>query len=296
MNLKEACNILELNMPFDKNMLKKQYHKLALRYHPDKNKQNNAGERFKEINSSYTFLSKHLDKNYDESEESIDYNNILDSFINIFCSKNTESDYTSIFYNIISKIKLNYDSSFVYEICKEFDVSVLIELYEFIKKYEQLLNIDKEFINNLKHWIDNKVVENVYIVNPTIDDLFDNNIHKLVRGEKTIYIPMWHSELVYEFDKHDLIVKCIPDLPDHISIDERNNLHVHLKIQFDGLLSTNKITFNLGKKEFHINLSELHIVKYQTYIIKNNGISIINEKNVYDNSKKSHIKIHIDFI
>ena len=27
---------------------------------------------------------------------------------------------------------------------------------------------------------------------------------------------------------HDLIVKCIPDIPEHISIDENNNLHINV--------------------------------------------------------------------
>jgi len=296
MNVKKACNILELNIPLDKSTLKKQYHKMALRFHPDKNKHNDAEDRFKEINCSYTFLSKHLDENYNESSGSNEYNDILDSFINMFCNKTDENDYTGIFFNILSKLELNCDINLVYDLCKGMDTSVLIELYEFIKKYENLLNINKEFSNKLKQLIDNKVDDNVYIVNPSIDDLFENNIYKLVRGEKTIYIPMWHSELVYEFEKNEIIVKCIPELPDHINIDERNNLHIYLKLKFDGLIQTELIHFNMGKREFHINLSELHIVKYQTYVLKNSGISIINENNVYDDCKKSHIIVHIEFI
>ena len=295
--LKKACESLELHMPFDERTLKKQYHKMALRYHPDKNSDSNAEERFKDIGSSYTFLSKHLDSNFVEVEDNTEYNDVLGSFVKFFCNcKNSDIDYTSIFMTILSKVHIIGNEEVLYEMCKGVDVTILVELYEFLMKYEMILGINKQFTVNLKKWIDERSTDDVYIVNPSLLDLFDNNIYKLERGEKTIYIPMWHSELVYECNNSDLVVKCIPELPDHVNIDEMNNLHVYLKIGFAGILSISDISFSLGGRNFNIPVNELLVKDNQLYYLKNCGISRINEDSVYDDSRRSHIIVHIDFI
>jgi curved DNA-binding protein CbpA len=68
MNYKKACEILELDPVADKSnkcAIKKKYHILALRYHPDKNKEPNANERFLEIHEAYQFLMEN--ENYDST-------------------------------------------------------------------------------------------------------------------------------------------------------------------------------------------------------------------------------------
>jgi len=73
-------------------------------------------------------------------------------------------------------------------------------------------------------------------------------------------------------------------------------MHVYLKRKFDGLLSMSNIQFHLGKNLFQIELSDLRIMKHQTIVIRDKGISLINELNVYDDSKRSHVIIHLEFI
>ena len=49
--------ILAVDFTASKNEIKKAYHRLALKYHPDVNKSNDAHDRFISINEAYLILS-----------------------------------------------------------------------------------------------------------------------------------------------------------------------------------------------------------------------------------------------
>jgi preprotein translocase subunit Sec63 len=60
MDLNEAYNALEIdanNKSITNEYIKKQYRKMALKYHPDKNgNTEESNERFKKINEAYNYL------------------------------------------------------------------------------------------------------------------------------------------------------------------------------------------------------------------------------------------------
>lgn len=55
-DLKNYYKILEIEFNADNLSIKKAYRKLALRYHPDKNKENGAAQKFIEITEAYEVL------------------------------------------------------------------------------------------------------------------------------------------------------------------------------------------------------------------------------------------------
>lgn len=67
MNKKDYYEILGVSRNANKNEIKKAFRKLAMKYHPDKNKDVNAEENFKEINEAYEVLSNDVKRQkYDQ--------------------------------------------------------------------------------------------------------------------------------------------------------------------------------------------------------------------------------------
>ena len=63
MSKKDYYDILGVARNASKDDLKKAYRKLALKFHPDKNKEPGAEEKFKQINEAYSILAKTSPKN-----------------------------------------------------------------------------------------------------------------------------------------------------------------------------------------------------------------------------------------
>ena len=324
MNFNNACDILELEYEFNESDLKKAYYKQALKHHPDK-KNINVNEKSKKINNeyfhkildSYKYLNNYLSikKNiYNENKpnltdnltdnlkeklhDNLNYENILHNFIktinNLCKSKLDISNLSTLLFNIIH----NYKSISI-ETFKNIDNNLLLKLLEYIQQYSDIFDIKKETVNKIKQIIKQKlkVEDTLFILNPTIDNLFNKDIYKLNYNNDIFYIPLWHDEITYNINNSkDITIKCIPDLPEHIYIDDVNNINILLTISFENIIDKEYLEFYIGKNLFKLKINELKLKKKQMIIFKNKGIPIINEKNIYNIDNNSDIIININLI
>lgn len=91
-------NILQINRDANEEDIKKSYRKLALKYHPDRNKNQDAEEVFKKISIAYKVLSdKQKRANYDK------FGNADIDIENIFGNQNMHFDIFNSFFGDISK-------------------------------------------------------------------------------------------------------------------------------------------------------------------------------------------------
>lgn len=300
MNVQIALSKLKLDNKYNiKNIteltnveLKRSYHIMALNYHPDKNKEINAKERFQEIGEAYTFL-----------------HNIINSNINNIYENNTEEDiydtpYTDLMINLLKMLLLKPDSGEINKFQKKcieytnklldqlFDkinLNVLEDIYKFVVKNS--MGLSEDMINVIKDLINKKLMKyNMYIITPSLDNIMKSEIFKLEIEEDIVYVPLWHQEMVYE----NILIKIQPLLPDNITIDEYNNMHIKYEERFINLLNLIKEDIKFIEiNNYKVYLEDLRFKKIQVIILKNEGIPLVNTNDILDNKTKGNVLIHI---
>lgn len=272
--------------------LKRSYHIMALNYHPDKNKEINAKERFQEIGEAYTFL-----------------HNIINSNINNIYENNTEEDiydtpYTDLMINLLKMLLskpdsgeinkfqkkcIEYTNKLLDQLFDKINLNVLEDIYKFVVKNS--MGLSEDMINVIKDLINKKLMKyNMYIITPSLDNIMKSEIFKLEIEEDIVYVPLWHQEMVYE----NILIKIQPLLPDNITIDEYNNMHIIYEERFINLLNLIKEDIKFIEiNNYKVYLEDLRFKKIQVIILKNEGIPLVNTNDILDNKTKGNVLIHI---
>ena len=281
MNNGRARSILEIepNILITSDLLKKQYRIKALQCHPDKNNSPNANVQFQQVHEAYEFLA---DANTPIERQS--YADMLKEFLG------NRSPLVQIILSKLSQMCEDNASKFIGSI----DKHILIDIYKLLVAHRDILYIPDSFMDEIKNILISKTKSDERIIlNPALDDLWNDNLYKLCIDERVYLIPLWHHELVYDNSGCDLYVKCNPILPDNVEIDERNNVIVTLQYDIARLMDEDNVKVNVGGREFSFRPSKLRVARKQKIVFANSGISTIKSKNIYDVSVRGDVVFEI---
>ena len=293
MDFKKAICILDLNDTFTEKELRKAYYKKAILWHPDKNRgdgEETAKDKFQNLGEAYAFLQKHKKITIENVPTTL--REIIERCLSFL---KTENKWEDIFLQTtIRTLLLNYKKIPI-KIFEALTKEKSLEIYDFLFKHKDIFSISDEWLERMKEIIKKKMVSDCIIVlNPTIDNMLDDTIYKLTLENKTFYVPLWHHELCYDASGKDIIVNCIPELEDHIILDDNNNLYVTIKSSITEILNREKLVVTLGAKVFEIPSSELKIKKQQYYMIYNKGVLKVDTNDMYNTSCRGDIHLRIN--
>ena len=307
MKYTDACANLDIcaTEDIDIDMIKRKYKIKALIYHPDKNKSPDASAKFIQIRESYEYLMKHkgfiselkfgnthTDDDQNHSTTTLkSYSDLLKSFIFTLSAGDTNS---SIFHTILQNIS-NMCENKAIDFCERLDKNILIKVYEILFKHKHIFHISSEFLNNISNVIKTKTInDECIILNPSLSDLYSNNLYKLVVNSQSYIIPLWHHELVYDNSGNEIIVKCYPIMPENMEIDIHNNIHIYVKYPIQILLENDVIYVQCHTHSLPIYTNTLNIKKSQQVIFAKQGVSKLNTTNIYDIANLSDVIITIN--
>ena len=304
MELFEIGNIRSMNL----HMLKKKYYKISLHLHPDKNGNTPLSTaNFQKINGAYELLKTAItnkEPTEDPTDEDVDacQNKGFSFIVNSLIEGILQSNYSPLFFTLIKTIR-NGCKSITVKLFEGLDNETTLDAYIFLYKYKKILHINDETLAIIKNIVFEKCEgSEVFILNPSIDDLFENNLYKLDVNNKIYIVPLWHNELYFDGVDGEIIVKCNPELPDNIYIDANNNIIINLCVELTNtLLTTPELVFTIGKKQFAIPMDNITIQRTQTIILKEKGISKIQYgdsmlTNMYNVNNKSDIFVNLTLV
>ena len=321
MNYKDAFEILEIDLSttnykeINIQYLKKKYRQLALQNHPDKNSGNvEAVKKFQQINEAYNYLKRELgnentfNEHEHEDDDTEDTTTQYDEtshtqymeLLKLFIKSMMDGKLYEIFQKIIKEIIIGTTNVSLKILFQDLNKEKSMQLYTFLSKYKYIFHIDEVTMNWVREIVLQKYEKDVvYILNPSINDLLNNNVYKLYIDNRLYLVPLWHNEMYFDASGSEIVVICEPELPENMNIDDEYNLYINAEMNVNindlrDLISNNKcIEINVLNRVFQIPVRELYMRETQYYRIKQQGLTKINEHDIYDVSEKGDIIIKI---
>jgi len=303
-------SVLELNKNCSRDDIKKNYKKLALKYHPDRNPQNikESEEKFKKISEAYQILyDTEKRKKYDlyGTFDNENFSSPLDIFNSFFSEFPPE--FFKLSSEVINKVIDMPEVKFAKLIIKSLstektkndifnDLESNPDMQSFFKKYTTDNTHKSDFLSP-----DNTKLNIILKISISLDDVYNKSVKKLVverfkisgnncdKEKKTVLIPCHLGKIIRfkgEGNSHsdrkvsgDIIIKI--SYSKHRlfkTINENNLIYKHTISLYDAYYTHDFIIPFFNNENINIKLKS-NIINNNRKIIKNHGLPIPNTNN-----------------
>lgn len=331
MNYEDALAIFEWDatkvLEADPADLRRQYRKLCLKYHPDKNGSHPEYiAKFQLVQNAYMIL---LDEFGEGSDSDHDTDQEDDQDLTQFKMPNSWEEVLPLLPKWLQPVVVTImeykDSPILISVVKvleqrithwaeNIDKVVLKNIYDFVSRISpkgvgvgvgvgtgSRPNNGLDFLEKiLAETIQKKTALDRYVkLEPNLEDLFSCNLIRHIEDTNTEYmIPTWIEESVFDISGGgELIFHCDPKCPLGVEIDQKRNIHCRVSYMIQDIFQkseegTIEVSICPGVS-VEIDIPNLYLRKYQTVILRGKGIPIGSSNDVLDVSKRSDIIIHV---
>lgn len=271
--------ILQINKDASPNEIKKAYRKLALKYHPDKNKAPEAEDKFKQISEAYQTLSdEKLKSNYDN------YGKVPDNFMT------PEEIYTQIFSKMdpvlgsfltdtLTKFTNNLmdENKSIKQVFDDFNTEDIIDRSSDIMKHFLKKNVKpsrKEISNDSKIFnlkLNCEELDDENDIDVDLDFLRKYSHIKLILDNKSkvktflfnlsdIYYTVDIDDKIFYFE---IVYKFPPGI---IRKDNTSNIYLTYDLDYNAYRKGFRFSFPLSKKtnvDYNVIIKDTNIVRFK---------------------------------
>jgi len=320
MNSQQAYKVLELEPGAAYETIRRQYKMLALKYHPDKNKADGAADKYREIKEAHDVLcSSEARPTEDPTSDdgwftkygldktalgSSTYARAASDFFEMIY--NDEQFQRRIFHPLLMRVVGSCEEKAL-AMFRKMEKTKARKLYDILILYQDTLHLSADTLAKIRQIIEAQTlsevtlseatlsealdVEDIVVLNPDIDDLLNQSVYKLKRGDsETLFVPLWHRELEYD----GVFVDCVPTLPDNIWLDELNNIHVKCGFKVGDLWDKDGVDIQVGTRVYNLDVGLLRLVSKQIVEIDGQGIPVPNEADIFNVSRLSSVYAHVE--
>ena len=318
MNFTEACDFLDLSSDdLDKEKVHRQYRKMSLKYHPDKHREEDkarAAEQFRQLGDAKIILETYMDQEWDDEldmEDSFDSNDFdvvshyrhqFTAFVEGLIGKQLQE---LVFHKFIGVCQIH-----ALTLSRRMDHKLLQYIYWILERNREVWEVDEEFLRQVLDILHDKantsttfmastvLRTSAYIIRPSLDDLFHDRVYTLAVGEEMFYVPLWVDEIEFVNAAGQTIqVQCQPCLPDGVTIDDDNHIHVlsSALLQRVGpelcFATSRPLLGDDGWEQVRGYLGGVTTLVTTTYY--GCGIAIPNDLDMYDVSTRSDVYVYV---
>jgi len=235
---KTKPNIYDTEM--DRETLRRHYRKQSLRLHPDKNPAPDAAEQFQRMRDAYLWLDSMIafGKRHDHDDVNVSAtagsNGLSAALAKRIWSWLAEVCETKMHDQLVRWID-RFDKDTLVRVHELLSIAVASNVVSSPNIHSVLIHIRTLLASTLhaktKESQDTQDVQ--VVLRPTLTDLLQDHVYRLripsthSDDDRVFLVPLWVDEVVYDLgDGRDLIVTCVPDLPEHVTLDEHQNVHI----------------------------------------------------------------------